>query len=251
MCQDGPVTKTACLRVYAPDASGSSEPVPAFVRRYGLLSEDGAEQHRTAEWKGSRMVCPSNLRLRVLESTVAFASAFRGLGVGLVPEVEAAAADRELRNYHRAHPGDRSHVLTSAWHVPVRWFVAYDPSEKEVYEGDMGPRLRYRADMSAVTSRIDRAMGILQRLGVFQAPAEELGQLASWLTAFDEGSMVELDYDSVSELFDPEELVFDDSCDLIQASLDALERGDLGRAGECYGRVVARWAPAFSITFSN
>jgi hypothetical protein len=63
--------------------------------------------------------------------------------------------------------------------------------------------------------------------------------------------MVELDYAAVSELFDPQELVFDDSCEQVNQSLDALAAGDMIRAGECYGRVVTRWAPAFSVTFSN
>jgi len=63
--------------------------------------------------------------------------------------------------------------------------------------------------------------------------------------------MLELDYGEVSSLFDPNELIFDDSCELLQQSLEALASGDMMRAGECYGRVVTRWAPAFSVTFSN
>jgi len=63
--------------------------------------------------------------------------------------------------------------------------------------------------------------------------------------------MVELDYGDVADLFESEDLVFDNSCELVQKSLDALEAGDMMRAGENYGRVVSRWAPAFSVTFSN
>ncbi|MCZ6630296.1 MAG: hypothetical protein O7D28_02990, partial [Actinobacteria bacterium] len=84
-----------------------------------------------------------------------------------------------------------------------------------------------------------------------RGPAEELGQLAGWLEPFPEGSMVELDYGDVSDLFDPQELVFDESCELIQESVEALATGDMLRAGENYGKVVTRWAPAFSVSFSN
>jgi hypothetical protein len=63
--------------------------------------------------------------------------------------------------------------------------------------------------------------------------------------------MVELDYGDVSDLFDPKELVLDDSAGLIHESVEALARGDMMTAGENYGRVVSRWAPAFSVTFSN
>jgi hypothetical protein len=245
------VTKSAFLRVYAPEVSGSSEPVPGFVRSYGILSEEEGDSHWTVEWGGRRLVCPRNLRLRVLESTVAFANAFRGLGAGLIPEGAAQAADRELKAYHRSHPEHRSHILTSAWHVPVRWFAAFDSTEKEAYEGPSGPRLRYRTDIDRARSRLERAHEVLTKLAVFVGPAEELEQLSSWLEPFPEGSMVELDYGDVSELFDSQDLVFDDSCDQVNQSIDALEAGDMMRAGECYGRVVTRWAPAFSVTFSN
>lgn len=245
------MTKTAHLRVYSPEVRGSREPVPAFVRRYGILSEAEGEAPWTVEWEGTRLICPRNLRLRVLESTVAFASALRGIGVGLIPDDAAVAADRELRTYQMEHPGHRSHVLTSAWHVPVRWFAAFAPDEKEVYEGPAGPRLRFRTAIERARQRIQRAHSILEQLGAFQAPAEELDQLAGWLEPFPDGSMVELDYSDVSELFDPQELVFDESCRLIQESVDALEAGDMLRAGENYGRVVSIWAPAFSVTFSN
>lgn len=245
------MTKAACLRVYSPEVSGSSDPVPGFVRTYGLLSEEEGDSHWTVEWEGRRLVCPRNLRLRVLESTVAFAGAFRGLGAGLIPEGAAQAADRELKAYHRNHPEHRSHILTSAWHVPVRWFAAFDPSEKEVYEGPNGPRLRFRTDIGNARSRVERAHEILTKLAVFTSPAEELNQVLSWLTPFPDDSMVELDYADVSELFDPHDLVFDDSCEQVNESIDALEAGDMMKAGESYGRVVTRWAPAFSVTFSN
>lgn len=245
------MTKTAHLRVYSPEGSSSTEPVPGFVKKYGMLSESDLDSNWVVEWEGRRLVCPRNLRLRVLESTVAFASAFRGLAVGLIPEEAARTADRELRAYHRTNPDHRSHILTSAWHVPVRWFTAFDPSEKEVYEGIAGPSIRYRTDLPRARRRVRRAYSVLEKLGVFQGPAEELGQLAEWLEPFDDDSMVELDYGDVSEMFEPQGLVFDESCQIVQESIEALAKGDMARAGELYGQVVSRWAPAFSITFSN
>lgn len=245
------MTKSAFLKVYSPEVIGSKEPVPAFLRSYGLLSEREADSQWIVEWDGQKLVCPRNLRLRVLESTVAFASAYRGLGAGLIPEPAAEAADAELKAYRRAHPGDRSHVLTSAWHVPVRWFVAFEPGEKEVYDGHSGPRLRYRTNIEDAQRRINNAYRVLTKLGAFTGPAEELANVRDWLEPFPPGSMVELDYASVSELFDPQDLVFDDSCDQVAQSVEALDAGDMMLAGECYGRVVTRWAPAFSVTFSN
>lgn len=245
------VTKSSFFRIYSPEAEDAAEPVPVFVRSYALLSEKPAVEEREIVWKGQRLVCPQNLRLRVLESTIAFSSSFRGLGVGLIPEEFANAADTELRAFHRRHPEQRSHVLTTAWHVPVRWFAAFEPQEKEVYDGPYGPRIRYRTEVEAARRRVRNAHQILKKLGVFSGPAEELEQLHNWLSQFTDRSVAEVDYDEVSELFDPQDLVFDNSCELIDESLDALASGDMMRAGENYGRVVSRWAPAFSVTFSN
>ncbi|HEU4319440.1 MAG TPA: hypothetical protein VFS66_05110 [Acidimicrobiia bacterium] len=245
------MTKSSYLRVYSPQVSGSSDPVPGFVRSYGILSEVEGDSHWTVEWEGRRLVCPRNLRLRVLESTVAFANAFRGMGAGLIPEAAAQAADRELKRYHQSHPEHRSHILTSAWHVPVRWFAAFDPSEKQIYETEEGPRIRFRTNIDKARRRIVEALEILNRLSVFAGPAQELAQVLDWLEPFPDGSMVELDYGEVSTLFDPDQLIFDDSCEQVRESLEALDAGDMMRAGECYGRVVTRWAPAFSVTFSN
>ena len=245
------MTKTAYLRVYSPGVDGSREPVPSFVKGFGILSEGEGDAHWVAEWGGRQVVCPRNLRLRVLESTVAFAGAYRGLGAGLIPEDAARAADRELEVYRQEHPSHRSHVLTSAWHVPVRWFVAFDPSEKDIYDGPSGPRVRFRAGIEDARTRSGLAHEILRKLEVFPGPAEELGQFVEWLAHFPAGSMVELDYSDVSDLFEPQDLVFDDSCELVHESVQALAAGDMLRAGEFYGRVVTRWAPAFSVTFSN
>ncbi len=245
------MTKAAFLRVYSPEVDTSTDPVPRFVGAYGLLSESESESDWVATWERQRMVCPRNLRLRVLESTVAFANAFAGLGAGLIPEEAANAADRELRQYQREHPSHRSHVLASAWHVPVRWFGAFASDDREVYEVDGAPRVRYRVGIETAKARIERVLEVLRSIEMFDGPAEETAQLLGWLDQFDQGSMVELDYDEVSDLFDPQDLVLDDSADLIQSSVAALSDGDMVRAGELYGRVVTRWAHAFSVTFSS
>jgi hypothetical protein len=133
----------------------------------------------------------------------------------------------------------------------VRWFTAFVSEDKEVYEIEGQARLRYRVDLEVARDRVERVLEVLRGLQIFQGPAEELGQLSEWLSMFPDDSMLELDYGEVSELFDPQDLVFDESVDLVQQSVNALAEGDMLAAGENYGRVVTRWAPAFSVTFSN
>ncbi|MEX1037485.1 MAG: hypothetical protein WDZ96_01355 [Acidimicrobiia bacterium] len=245
------MTKTAFLRVYSPVGPHDEEPVPAFVRTYGMLSESEHDPSHAVEWEGKKMSCPRYLRLRVLESTVAFANSFQGMGTSLIPEAAAEAADRELRSYRAQHPEHRSHVLTSAWHVPVRWFVGFSPDQREVYGDVDAPRVRYRSGIVAVRDRLQRAVDVLRKVGMIQGPTVEMEQLISWLAPFPAESMVELDFAEVSDLFPPEELVLDDSVSLVQESVDALESGDMMRAGELYGTVVTRWSHAYAVTFSS
>lgn len=245
------MTKTAFLRVYTQISVGDDEPVPGFVRSYGMLSESEHEPDLSLEWNGKTLYCPNRLRLRVLESTVAFANSFRGLGAGLIPEASAEAADRELRTYRNEFPERRSHILTSAWHVPVRWFVGFTPEQREVYDVDGKPRIRYRTEITEVRSALKRAISVLHDVGMVQGPTTEMEQLVSWLEPFDDASVVELDFADVSDLFAPEELVLEDSVALIRESVDALASGDLMRAGELYGTVVTRWSHAYAVTFSS
>lgn len=246
------MTKTAFLRVYSPAARVGASEVPGFVRDYGMLSESEHEPDWVVDWNGRKLVCPRNLRLRVLESTVAFANSFQSMGVGLIPEEAAELADSELRSYRIEHPEHRSQVLTSAWHIPVRWFVAFAPEQREIYPyGDGAPRIRYRSDLNASRALLTRAIGVLRDVGMVQGPSFEMEQLVSWLEPFPDDSMLELDFGAVSELFDPKDLVLEDSVALIAESVDALASGDLMRAGELYGTVVTRWSHAYAVTFSS
>jgi hypothetical protein len=245
------VTKTAYLRVYSPIVESGDAMVPRFVRSYGVLSESEHEPDWTVDWKGQRLVCPRNLRLRVLESTVAFANSFSGMGVGLVPEAAAEVADRELKDYRREHPDHRSHVLASAWHIPVRWFVAFESDEREIYGSDESPRIRFRTDLLTARERLANAIEVLEEVGMTAGPTTEMEQLTSWLRPFDDLSMLELDFAEVSDLFEPQDLVLDDSVSMVAESVRALESGDMMRAGELYGMVVSRWAHAYAVTFSS
>lgn len=245
------VTKTAFLRVYSPVGPYDEEPVPGFVRLYGMLSESADDPSHVVEWNGQRMSCPRYLRLRVLESTIAFANAFQGAGASLIPEAAAEAADRELRSYRAEHPEHRSHVLTSAWHVPVRWFVGFSPEQREVYGDVDAPRLRYRSGIVEVRDSLTHAVDVLREVGMIQGPTVEMEQLISWLAPFPDESMVELDFAEVSDLFAPEDLVLDDSVSLVRESVEALAAGDMVRAGELYGTVVTRWSHAYAVTFSS
>jgi hypothetical protein len=69
-----------------------------------------------------------------------------------------------------------------------------------------------------------------------------VGDLGRWLAAFDNRSLLELDYGSVSALFGWDELDNDHSAREVQEAVAALREGDVARSAEMYQLVAGRWA---------
>lgn len=238
-----------------PTGDGVQAPIGAGILRagdYGLLSESLRDDALLAVWSGRRWVCPRTPRLRMLEGVLAFHNGYAEIGGALVvPETIARRAARELERIYSHRPATRSHILTSPWHVPLRWFVAFDPSEREVQEVGAGHTIRYRTIRREASARLDKAIAVLDDVGMDGNVLDEVRELGSWLLAFPEDSMVELDYDTVAGLFSSEELVLDDSAAEVWASIQALREGNWEEAGEHYTVVAGRWAPAMAVTYAN
>ncbi len=254
------MTYSSFLRVYiAADKFPSqkpapSDPPPPVIRdsTYGLLSESLQEDALVTEWSGRRFVCPRHPRLRILEGVLAFHNTYGDMGGDLiVPERIARRAGRELQRLYERRPAVRSHILTSPWHVPLRWFAAFDPTERELVQGADRLTIRYRSLLALASQRLERALAALREAGFDVSVTDDLEDLAEWLGDFPEDSMVELDYGSVAQMFRESDLVIDESAADVWASIEALESGDLEAAGERYGAVASRWAPAVAVTFSN
>ena len=108
---------------------------------YFLWSEPTGEDAFSCTWQGDTYVCPRNPRLRMLEGLLAFNNAFPD--AGLIPAAELVTANDELSRLRNQTPPLRSHILTSPWHVPIRWFAAFLHEEKELYERGAGLSIRY------------------------------------------------------------------------------------------------------------
>jgi hypothetical protein len=253
------VIKAAYLRVYLPVAEGADTGTSVRDRldipvagRYGLISEPLDEGAIGVEWGGRRYRCPRTPRLRILEGVLAIRRAYRQLGEAeVVPEGVARAARRELEAIRSEDPTLRAHILTSAWHVPFRWFVPFDPATRELVGDGDGMSVRYRTLHHEGMDRLRRAIGILDRSGLGEGVAGEVVELMDWLAGFPPDALVELDYGSVSHLFDETDLVLDDSAADVWASLEALERGDRRAAMEHYANLVTRWSAAMAVTYSS
>lgn len=252
--------KSAYLRVYDPEdiVTASVDVLPRAVERqhrlgwssYGLVDESMDEDLFVADWNGNRYVCPRRPRLRMLEGVLAFHNAFAG-GEVLVPETVAANAAAELEQIRDREPEQRSHILTSPWHVPLRWFVAFEPHEREMVETDSGVSIRYRSDRRSATARLESALAILESVGMDDAVIDNVRELNDWLSKFSPSGLVELDYGGTAGLFADADIVFDESCSDVWASIRALEANDFEESAVAYNRVAGRWSHAVAVTYLN
>ena len=248
---------TAYFRVYLPSARvGGLPPHRELNAEAGLtINDDFVWSEPTQDdaiytlWQGSQYASPRNSRLRMLEGIIAFGGATEGSL--LVPESERLSAIVELSKLKRTSALARSFILSSAWHVPLRWFSAFRATEREIYTERGVTSIRYRTSIGEAIDRIRWATSVLESVGFPEGPIEHLNELEDWLSDFSPDSMVELDYGRVSMLFKSGDLVFDESASDVRESLLALESGDFLKSGDGYQRVARRWASPQSYTFTN
>lgn len=257
------MAKAAYLRVYLP-ADRLEEPLVHVAEadpkggrvltrgEYGVWEESVREDAFVLEEDGRRYLCPRYPRLRMLEGLLAFRNAYRGPTASmLVPEATAARAARELDRIQERFPAARSHILTSPFFVPLRWFAAFDPADRRLDEEDEGLTIRYRSRMRDAVRRMRRSVQVLEDAGFDDAIVDQVADLVRWMEQFPARAILELDYADVASLFSPAELAIDESAAEIAASLAALEDGDYEGAADHYSAVAMRWAHAQSLVYVN
>lgn len=201
------------------------------------------------------LVCPLRTRLRSWRVLDEVRDAVPGAVADVVvPPATAEAARRELARWQGAGADLRSHVLTSTWAVPLRWFAVVDEADRRTLTG---PRhtggglpvpgttaersVVFRSRMTQARRRVARAHEVLSA-GVEDGPElAGLAELARWLGGFHLSSLVELDYGGLVHLMDDDALAEDSSAADVAGALAALARGDSETASRCYERVADRW----------
>ncbi|MCU1674008.1 MAG: hypothetical protein JWN77_2121 [Frankiales bacterium] len=285
-CDDAAVTSYAAhLRVYEPIAAFEGEErrrweqyaragnvpsvaggmemehaaaVRALVGRPPRVVPVVGEHAFVTEVDGVTLLCPWRTRIRACEASGDFRELLPdSLADAFIPRAAAEAAEDELEQWRVEHPDLHTHILTSTWQVPLRWFVLVDPDERSVSLGTRGTTrvsgrsLVYRTPMSRARRRTARALAVLRRTlddGQVTAAVEDLGR---WLEEFHPRSLVELDYGGLVHLLDDAELRQDESARDIAEALTALADGDGTRAGGAYGRVTARMKALQGVEAAN
>lgn len=202
--------------------------------------------------EGEVYVCPWRTRLRMLMAMLAFRGSVPGEVADLfVPEEEAQRAAQELASLTGESVSARAHILHANWHVPLRWFAAFEDAERSLIEDKHGLRLRYETRMDQARARLARTHEILDEAGIETAVNEAVEDLRQWLEGFPGNSLLELDYASVASLFTHDELLEDRSAADVWTCLEALERADLATAGRVFSELTDRWSAARSLEILN
>ena len=208
----------------------------------GLLAPDECLEVYAKTIDGEVYYCPAYTRLRWLLGLVAFE---RSIPESVVPlffsadELEGAHA--ELETLEREQPGLHPPLIQSLWHVPPRWFVAFDDSERRIEQNGDHPKIRYETRIGKARERVAAALDTLSGGVVHPVIVGMIYELKEWLKNFDERSLLELDYASVATLFPADDLADDHSASDVWNAIAALGEGDGMRAGLFYRRVNERW----------
>lgn len=160
--------------------------------------------------EGVIYICPWQIRLRSWLALKEFRSSLpEEIADAFVSAPAAQQAAAEFERHKREYSIEQPHILTSTWHVPLHWFVPFDPAERWLVLGDRagpaggdnGPAtaaptrtLVYVTSMAQARRRVARAIAVIRRrLGEGEAYAgvESVGR---YLEEFHPHSLVELDY---------------------------------------------------------
>lgn len=229
--------------------------------RTGMLFPATDEHAYLRKVGGQWLVCPWRVRLRVLVGLLAFRNAlFPDAADAWVPEEAALAAAGELEEMRETEPEMKSNITTASWHVPLRWFIAFDDSERVTIEekattarGNVRTRLRvrYETEIRTAKTRVDRGLKILREAGMAESQCGPVADLAEWINDFSYDSVIELDYGTVADLFSNEELHLDRSAGEIWSCLEALSDGDYEASANKYNDLAAWWNRVKSLESAN
>ena len=234
--------------------------VRALVGRPPAVMPVVGDHAFVTEVDGVTLLCPWRTRIRACEASGDFRDVLPDeLADAFIPRLAAEVAEDELEQWRVEHPELHTHILSSTWQVPLRWFLLVEQEERTFSLGTAGAgttrvsgrSLVYRTPMSRARRRVARALAVLRRTmddGQIAAGVEDLGR---WLEEFHPRSLVELDYGGLVHLLDDAELRQDESARDVAEALTALAEGDPGRAAASYGRVMARMKALQGIEAAN
>jgi peroxiredoxin len=163
--------KTAYLRTYMPAERVGSLPPARASKEDPVLRHDGTflwvesitDDAIFTVWQNEQYACPRSTRLRMIEGILAFIKTYPSMPV--VSDDERLELISELADLRASSAISRGYILSSPWHVPLRWFSAFAPADREVYELGAGPSIRYRTSIGEAIDRVHWSASVLATAG--------------------------------------------------------------------------------------
>lgn len=219
--------QTALERTLAPPATPRAE--DDLVGSY-LMRRDG-----------ELYVCPVDLALRSWLAIGSFAEDVDPITQTLLlPPDLVTSTEKEYAQWRAASPTAMPHIRQATWGVPRTWFLLVAQEEREPYDLEGEPSVRFRTPVPDARRRLLSAYTVLNATIDDEELLGDLSDLGQWLAAFGDDCWMELDYAGVATLLGPE-LAGDRSAYEITSALRAIGRRDFARAGETYRIFVERW----------
>ncbi|MBB4687563.1 hypothetical protein [Amycolatopsis jiangsuensis] len=195
------------------------------------------------------LVCPLEMRARSAAALSTFLTDDESPAVrSVVLEAGGVTFDR-ARARTRAALTDLStsaaHTLTTTWTVPLPWFALIDPNERKLVLGsgpdDPAREASWRTSMSDAVRRATDASELVEAAFGESGPGQVLAQTREWLDSFDPGSVVELDYGGLVQLFADPILDADTTAEEVHDILDALRSGNVEELAELFSELREFW----------
>lgn len=206
------------------------------------ITTDGAH---ILNYKGNKYIAPWSTTVRCWSAFERFKFS---LPVSVSKYFISKTVEEDFKNIFLSFEDKISHILTSTWSIPPRWFALFSPEERlrGINEGSYFTVIR--TTISNAKSRCNFTHQAV--LGAFGPGAveAEISELLAWLEIFNKNSIVELDYGGLANylnkcLFENGEigLEADSSVEDVNSSIAGLASGDGTLAGKGYEKLVMRW----------
>lgn len=209
-----------------------------------LIIENDIGSH-ILDLEGKKYVAPWSIGIRCIKALEEFKSSLPNSVVKLfIPE----QVEKFMESASEIIENRATHILTSNWSIPPRWFTPFIPEDKVFKRVTDSLSVVFRTTISNAKQRVAFAhKTVLNTFGT--GPIEsEIADLINWLSIFDSQSIVELDYGGLAThmnnlltLNGSGGLEADTSVEDVLTSISGLAAGDGAKANLGYERLVSRW----------
>ena len=210
----------------------------------GNLSTFKTDGVHFLEFGGKRYIAPWSTTIRCWAAIDDFKSS---LPSSLIPFFIPQKLEESIKLSGEIIEDKVSHIITSTWSIPPRWFALFSPEDRLRGSNRDGAFTILRTTIASAKQRATFThQSVLDAFGA--GPIEvEIMDLIKWLEIFDSKSIVELDYGGLANYLNNRLIIngeggldADTSVEDVASSIAGLASGDSALASRGYERLVSR-----------